>query len=246
MLPFYDSMKYHQNLLLYGVLAGLVACTALLSGCGLTSAAKDESLSLSAVFKLRSLAKVEHVALSSQAAAQSLQYATLKAELDVGEVRALLVLAKNAASGQQWVGADGSGFTTWQGRITRYYTPALDLSRIEISPLYPQYGFAAAFQYGRISAPFELDNDTEQRFQVLGKATLYYDGKQPRMYWGKPTEMLQFSERIEVPSTGFTHVNYYWLDPQTFFVWESQQKWWPQMPLISIQVLKPWEAVRYP
>lgn len=219
----------------------------LLSACSVLSdkESNEKNVSTDVIAKLWSIARPQVGAFEDKTAAQSLKYASLKVDVDGGG-QAMMVLAIHTPLGQQWHSADGFSLTTFDGRFSQFYGPGLDLSRIEISPLFANYTFQTAHKFKSVKAAFEVDNDTEHRFKVLGQAILQFEGIEERVYWGKSSKMLHFSESISIKSLDFEHTNHYWVLPDSYYVWESEQQWWPSAPLTYYQVLKPWKEVLYP
>ncbi|MBN2647661.1 MAG: YjbF family lipoprotein [Thiotrichales bacterium] len=205
----------------------------------------EKNVSTDAVAKLWSIARPQVEAFDDRNAAQSLKYASLKVDVDGGGL-GTMVLAMHTSLGQQWHSADGFSLTTFDGRFSQFYVPGLDLSRIEISPLFANYNFRAAHCFKAVKAAFEVDNDTAHRFKVLGQAVLAFEGVVQREYWGQPATMLHFTESVSIKTLGFEHTNHYWVLPDSYYVWESEQQWWPTAPLTYYQVLKPWKEVLYP
>ena len=94
--------------------------------------------------------------------------------------------------------------------------------------------------------PIVLDFLTLNRFAVKGILSIQGVTIENRVVLGESVALLRIEEQVTIPAMDFTYTNLYWKDTKTSFIWESVQKWGPNVPEIHYKVVKPWKTVQYP
>ncbi|MDR9500074.1 MAG: YjbF family lipoprotein [Hydrogenovibrio sp.] len=207
----------------------------LLTGCSFIESPKENS-ARSMLLETFKIAFPSIPELDSRQKAEKLPYATIGVSFN-GNHPVLMPLARKEDAILQWVSSDFVSITTLHGRIQQLYTDRISISQIHISPLHSDYSFESARSTQTVSAPVHLDIDSKNRYDVIGQATLRYEGTVNRDYWQKMHPMWLFSEEITIASESYTNTNYYWLVPNTNVVWESTQQWWPKAPQVHYRML---------
>lgn len=178
-------------------------------------------------------------------AAQKLPYASLQVSLN-GNNPVIMVLGTDLSDRQKWYSKDRFSFTTQSARVTQVYNVKSELSSIRPSLLWQRFLINNIALNQKITLPLELDFLSLKRFAVKAVVTLHGVGFENRMLWGKPVNLLRIEEEVTIPSMGYRYTNIYWKDTKTGFIWESIQKWGPDVPEIHYQVMKPWQKVSKP
>lgn len=177
--------------------------------------------------------------------AQQLPYATLRVNL-AERSPALMPLGYLSPQQQKWYSKDSYGFTTENARITQIYNVDSEISSIKPSPLWQQLRLSSIKLNQSVTLPILIDYLSLKRIGVKASVTIHGDGYEIRQLFGQNVRLFRVSEQIVIPSMKYEYTNYYWRDPQSGFIWESIQKWGPDVPKIYYQVLKPWQAINRP
>lgn len=181
----------------------------------------------------------------SQSEAAQLPYAVMQVSLNQNH-NVLMPLGHISGSELKWYSQDRFGFTTNSGRVTQVYNVQSELSSIKTSALWKRFELPEFALNQRVQLPIELDFLSLNRFAVKGILTIQGVAIEERVLWGLPVKLLRIEEQIQIPSMNYHYTNIYWKDTKTNFIWESIQKWGPDVPEIHYQVVKPWRKVAYP
>ena len=181
----------------------------------------------------------------SRSEAEQLPYAVMRVSLDQSH-NVLMPLGQRSGNELKWYSQDRFGFTTNAGRVTQVYNVESELSSIKTNALWKRFELQTFALNQRVKLPIELDFLSLKRFAVKGTLTIEGVSFEERVLWGLPVKLLRIEEQIQIPSMNYQYTNMYWKDTKTNFIWESIQKWGPNVPEIHYQVVKPWRQVAYP
>ncbi len=181
----------------------------------------------------------------SQSEAEKLPYAVMQVSLNKNH-NVLMPLGHMSGNELKWYSQDRFGFTTNSGRVTQVYNVQSELSSIKADALWKRFELQGFALNQRVKLPITLDFLSLNRFAVKGTLTIEGVSFEERVLWGLPVKLLRIEEQIQIPSMDYSYTNVYWKDTKTNFIWESIQKWGPNVPEIHYQVVKPWRQVAYP
>jgi hypothetical protein len=177
--------------------------------------------------------------------AQQLPYATVRASFDNGSY-ALMPLGYLEKQQQKWFSRDKRGFTTSDSRVIQIYNVDSEISKIAPTPLWQQIKLTSIGLNQTFHIPLQIDFLTLKRFGVNVDVVISGEGYENRVLWNHPYRLFRIAETINIPSMKYRYTNYYWKDPRSGFIWESIQKWGPNVPVVHYQVVKPWKNVDLP
>jgi hypothetical protein len=181
----------------------------------------------------------------SKVEAKKLAFSAMQVSLN-DQHQILMPLGHLSAKQQKWYSQDRFSFTTESGRITQIYNVESEISSIGANALWKRFDLNSIALNQKLQAPITLDFLTLNRFAVKGYAIIQGVVLEDRVLWGEPVRLLRIEEQVVIPSMNYTYTNIYWKDTKTNFIWESVQKWGPDVPEIHYRVVKPWKTVNYP
>ncbi|QCU89553.1 YjbF family lipoprotein [Thiomicrorhabdus sediminis] len=170
---------------------------------------------------------------------QSLPYASIRTMVNDG-TPVLMVLGYLVDNQQKWYSKNRFSFTSENGRVVQVYNVSSEISSIRPSPIWQNLQLASVKLNQVITIPMFIDFLSSKRIDVKASVRIQGDGYEERQLFGKSVRLFRVSEQLTIPSMNFSYTNYYWKDVSTGFIWESIQKWGPDVPKIHYQVIKPW------
>jgi hypothetical protein len=177
--------------------------------------------------------------------AEKLPYAAMTVSFNKQQ-SVLMPLGYLSNNQQKWYSQDRVGFTTQNARIVQVYNVQSEITAIDTHVLWKRFDVTSMALNQVVTLPIELDFLSLNRFSVKGSLTLQGVGFEERLLWNEPVRLFRIEEQVSIPSMNYVYTNIYWKDPITHFVWESVQKWGPEVPTVHYQVVKPWKTVSYP
>jgi hypothetical protein len=218
----------------------VIGSLVVLSGCATN---RGQESPLSAFYEAYQALSAKQSLLRSEAA--QLPYAVMQVSLNQNH-NILMPLGHMSGNELKWYSQDRFGFTTNSGRVTQVYNVQSELSSIKTNALWKRFELPSFALNQRVKLPIELDFLSLNRFAVKGTLTIEGVAFEERVLWGFPVQLLRIEEQVQIPSMNYDYTNIYWKDTKTNFIWESIQKWGPNVPEIHYQVVKPWRQVAYP
>ncbi len=223
-------------------------CSAiLLSSC--TSYNTEESATSSFVKSVGSL--IGGVEFTEEEAL-ALKYATLVVSID-GDSNISMPLGYLEEDQQKWFSKDLFSLQTQNGRIIRLLnTPHdADLEIVDNDAL-RHWSWKRFLQSPNgdeqvlRSLQINIDYLNRRHFGVPATLNLISEGLEERRHLGRNVRLMRVRESLNVPALNYFHNNFYWIDPESGFVWQSMQKWGPDSPEFYYEVVKPWMIVKEP
>lgn len=213
----------------------------LLTGC---STNRNEQGYFASFYSVYQGLKAQQKVLNKRAS-ESLPYASLRVSV-AGTVPALMPLGYLKTEQQKWFSQNRFGFTTENARITQIYNVDSEISAIRPSPIWKKMRLSSIGLNQSVQIPVYLDFLSLKRFAVPASLQIQAVDYETRVLWGEEVSLLRIEELISIPSMQYQYTNRYWKDTKSGFIWESVQKWGPNVPEIHYQVVKPWQNVIYP
>jgi hypothetical protein len=171
---------------------------------------------------------------------QGIPYATLGVRIG-SFAPAVVVLATIDGQELQWVSSDHVSFFTSGGRLVRTRGLDRDLAATRwlgtgADPLADFAGTGTApprGKYREIDLKHADENAVavESRFEPVGDETL--------VILGRERATRRIDEVANVPAWRWKTRNSFWVDAQSGRVWRSVQQYCPEMPAITMELLKP-------
>jgi len=221
-----------------GVLGGLAGG---LAGLGVTACSSSPTLDIlaSALTGIGDIGKAPGYALSD-AQIEALPYASLGIRIG-GGAPAITILASIDGDELHWASADRVVFVTRRGRLVKTVGLPRDLSAtvwVAADPLasYPLL-VPASSSDRKISRFVDIrPNDDfgvpmESRFEVSGDETI--------SLLGRSHDCVRLREHILVRKWRWSTENVFWIDKDSGRVWKSRQQFCPDVPAMTLEVLKP-------
>ncbi len=133
-----------------------------------------------------------------------------------------------------WVSADRKVFFMKDGRINRTIGMPSNLYYVER----PVINFKQIIDKGAISyiSYYSFRQTTLNNLTVNIKAKVV--GLRNINILGDEKRLLLIEEEIYGKVIGWEHTNKYWIDPDTYFVWASEQSINPKLPPVSFKITK--------
>jgi hypothetical protein len=183
----------------------------------------------------------------SQTQVEQSPYALLKVVIE-NRPNAVMSLGYLEGDTQQWFSQDLASLKTQNGRITALYglEGYANQTALFADSAFKRLAIESVGVNQRLELPLKLDLPSQHRFDVPVYVVIQAMGLETRERFNQKVNLLRVEEQVSIPSMDFTTVNIYWLDPKTRFIWESEQKWAPNLPKIYYQVLKPWMVIEEP
>ena len=168
---------------------------------------------------------------------ENLSYATVRAKIGrSGWV--VMVLGRYEGDRLHWISADKITIVTHGGRVIR--TAGLPENLVGTN-------FIASDPLTRVGEQ-AMENATANRtidlrpqnlFSIPVKANLVVEGAQQIEIADRRYSTIQLSEHASVEILDWEFKNLFWIDAKTGFVWKSTQHFYPGLPPIELEVLKP-------
>ena len=212
----------------------------LLSGCATN---RDEEGLLSTFYQTYNALGSNHQLTKIEA--EKLAFSVMQVSLNEQQ-QILMPLGFLSDKKQKWYSQDRFSFTTELGRITQVYNVASEVSAIKPNALWKRFDLHQIALHQQVKMPIVLDFLTLNRFAVKGILSIQGVTIENRVVLGESVALLRIEEQVTIPAMDFTYTNLYWKDTKTSFIWESVQKWGPNVPEIHYKVVKPWKTVQYP
>jgi hypothetical protein len=169
--------------------------------------------------------------------AAAVPYATIAFRIGSGG-ETMLVLASDQGGEQLWTSSERLAVTTRSGRITSCGGLQWNLSRSQ----FPQGDPLQSGLQGATSATPSIrlvDFNDLGRFSLRITARFESVGPESISVLGSDLATTAFVEICTCPEIGWEFKNKFWMDHETGFIWQSQQSIHPNLPQISITVLRP-------
>ena len=149
--------------------------------------------------------------------------------------KSLIILESKNKNIYSWVSADNKTFFTQEGRILGTYGLSNDLLKvvrpdITFKQILNNPNQKPYFAYYSFKKP----NLNNLRVEITTKVI---DG-QKILILGKEKDVTLIEERLESKTVYWKATNRFWLDPQSNFVWKSQQNISPRLPEVTLEVTK--------
>lgn len=219
-----------------------VASLGLAPGLGLLGGCSSQSLQLigSSFAGAKTAVTGDRYGLSDEQI-EALPYASLGVR--VGRLApAVLILASIDQDELRWASADRVVLVTRRGRLVKSVGLARDLLGTQWAAPDPLLGYpqtlatSAEARVGRFVDLRPKDDfgvAVESRYDTIGNETL--------TLLGRPRRTVLLRERISVRKWRWSGENLFWLDASNGKVWKSRQQFCPDVPPLTLEVLKPAE-----
>jgi len=170
-------------------------------------------------------------------------YAMLQVSIG-GRPKGLMTLGYLVADQQQWFDHDLVSIVTKNARVIALYNDEQEMQNLTLSPLFNRLKLADINYHQHYSLPFRVDYPTQKRFGLLGGADISANAFETRKIGLRQLRLLKIEERISIPASHFVHTNVYYKEVSTGVIWESVQKWGPDLATIHYVLIKPWFKVK--
>lgn len=166
-----------------------------------------------------------------------LPYASIRARLGrSGKV--VMVLGRYDGNDLHWISADSAVITTRHGRIVKTVGLKSDLRNTRFPNVDP-----IASGAHKLNQPVThirvIDFKLGNRFGISVESTMTPAGRERIQILEKHYDTLVIKEKNKIDQLDWSHVNTFWVDAHTGFIWRSIQHYSPDLPPIEIDVLKP-------
>ena len=157
--------------------------------------------------------------------------------MKIGKGPAGLLILESADEGKYtWVSADNIYISIKNGRIIR--------AEGMINNLTDFYSSEPSFKDVINSPDLYLENyryvsfDNPEAFNIKVKTSYRVKGMEEITILNTRRELILIEEDIENSYLRWRHINQYWVDKKTGFVWKSLQQIAPNVPPISLEITK--------
>lgn len=169
--------------------------------------------------------------------ASKIPYASISFQIGNAAPRAI-VLATDGPEGQIWTSSERQAIVTSGGRIVKTAGLKWNLSKMHFPngdplPTLLQTGIPEA------GIPRSVDFSDIHRYGVTIRGHFMKVGLETITTLGTKLHLLKIAERCKSDDIDWNFVNYFWIDPDTGFVWRSEQSIHPNLPRITLNVLRP-------
>ena len=149
--------------------------------------------------------------------------------------QSLIILESKQRDTYTWVSSDNKVFLTKGGRIVGTIGLTNDLFKITR----PDISFQQILNNQNQEPYFAYYSFKKPNFNNLKvKITHEVIGRKKIMILEKEKDVILIEERLESKKIYWKGTNRFWIDPQSFFVWKSQQNISPKLPLLNFEVQK--------
>ena len=166
---------------------------------------------------------------------EQIPYASIRMKIGKGPAGLLILESINNEDEYTWTSADGIFITTKSGRIIAAQGLPNNLNYFNSSePTFLQIikeeTTEGYYRYITLDNPEVFDMRIKVNYKIIGLTKI--------SIFNNEIEVLEIQEDISNKYIRWEYSNKYWVDPETGFVWESDQMIAPNIPHISIQVTK--------
>lgn len=170
-------------------------------------------------------------------AVENLPYATIAAK--IGDApRAVLVLGRYEGRELHWFAANNVALAFRDGRLIQTAGLAPDLTAAFSSYVDPIANHPQRLQPGT-PYEWEIEIDGQPRRNVVIKSNFFAEATETIVIADISYDTLRLREEASAIGINWTFENYYWVDIDTGFLWQSRQHTLPGEKPIEVQVLKP-------
>jgi hypothetical protein len=149
--------------------------------------------------------------------------------------QSLIILESKQRDTYTWVSSDNKVFLTEDGRIVGTIGLTNDLFKITR----PDISFKQILNNQNQEPYFAYYSFKKPNLNNLKvKITHEVIGRQKIMILEKEKDVILVEERLESKKIYWKGTNRFWVDPQSFFVWKSQQNISPKLPLLNFEIQK--------
>lgn len=208
----------------------------IVSLCILISACSQQNKIGSFLNAPQSLFKNNTKAQITRESISKLPYASLAAKIH-SDTASLIILGQILNDQLFWYSAEKEILMTHYGRIIRSYGLHHNLWGLRDTE-------NNIFKTGlhTIKKPyystFELDLNRKAKQNLKAEAIYTVIKPEPIIIYEITYHTLKISEKVHVKNINWYYENFYWVDPQTGFIWQSKQHLHPKLDPILTSVLK--------
>lgn len=169
--------------------------------------------------------------------ASKIPYASISLQIG-SEAPRVIVLATEGPSGQIWTSSERQAIVTKAGRIIETAGLAWNLTKMDFpngDPL-PVLLQAAG---PKTAVPRYVDFQDINRYRVTVCGRFIKTGFEKVTMLGTELRLLKFMERCKSDDINWEFSNAFWIDPNSGFVWRSVQTIHPNLPAITLNILRP-------
>ncbi len=152
----------------------------------------------------------------------------------------VMILASVDGANLHWASADRVVLITQRGRLVKTIGLPRDLLTTRFTegdPLPLAVRGEAQADEARISRIIDLRPKDD--FSVPVESRCAAIGMETVTIFGQPRSLLHLRERVVVRKWRWSTDNQFWVDPATGKVWKSRQQFCPDVPAITLEVLRP-------
>lgn len=152
----------------------------------------------------------------------------------------VMILASIDGEKLNWVSADRVVLITERGRLVKTIGMPRDLLATRATnsdPLPLAVRGDAQADQARISRIIDLRPKDDFSVPVESRCTVR--GEETLTIFGKPRKLLRIEERVVVRKWRWSTDNLFWVDQTTAKIWKSRQQFCPDVPAITMEVLRP-------
>ena len=149
--------------------------------------------------------------------------------------KSLVILQSKQKDTYTWVSADSRVFLTKNGRVVGTMGLPNDLYKINrpnisFREILSKSGLMNYVAYYSFKKPSLNNLRVEISAQVIGnqRISILQDYK----------DLILVEEKLVSKKINWKKTNRYWVDPENFFVWKSEQNISPKLPMLSLEVTK--------
>lgn len=149
------------------------------------------------------------------------------------------VLASVDGRRLHWASSDRVLLVTERGRLVKTVGLPRDLLTTQLTEFDP-LGQIARGEPGKGTGISRIvDLRPKDDFSVPVQSQCTVQGEETLTLLGQPRRLLRVRERVVVRKWRWSTDNLFWLDPASGQIWKSRQRFCPEVPAITMEVLRP-------
>jgi len=224
-------MKQFKRNIAFGTAS--LAISMALSSCSVLKEGNVANAYVAAYAQLRSVILDDHPDFISSAYIKQIPYASSKVKIG-RSAPGLLILEEKDKDITTWVSSDEARIVLNRGKIIE--TSGLGNNLIDL--VIPDFKFSEVkdgeeFKY---VSYYSYENPLLENLRVTGYVNK--KGSEKISILDKDYDLLLFEEVLINEEINWKVINKYWVDPEDYFVWKSEQYFSPRQPVVIFEITK--------
>lgn len=149
------------------------------------------------------------------------------------------ILASIDGERLHWASADRVVLITERGRLVKTVGLPRDLLTTRLTEFDPLARVVRGDAANEAGVSRIVDLRPKDDFSVPVESRCTVQGEETLMLLGQPRNVVRIRERVVVRKWRWSTDNLYWCDPASGRIWKSRQQFCPEVPAITMEVLRP-------